>query len=454
MTTRRSARLDRVLGLHTTLLVGLGVAIGSGILRTPPLVAAELGSAGAVLLAWGLGGLVILASSLVMAELATRFPESGGEYAWLREAYGPFVAFFFGWGYTIFMVGGGAATIAAAFGDVAAELFGALSARGWAGVAVLVVVLANMLGLRAGAFLQNGLTIVKLAIVLGIGALGVLAALRPEPSGDLGSPTSPASVLAAGDPFSLRAWVAALPPVIWAYAGSTDAVKLSGEVERPSVRIPIALVGATGILAIIYLVVNGGLLFGLGVEGLARSSIPAAELAERVFGRTGATVAAAGAAIVFLGALSSTLLATVRVAWALGSDGYGFGFMGRMSRRQAPVGALAFVGAIALTFALARNFEEILGIYFLAGAILFGLVYASLLVFRARDGRLGVPEGVFRCPAPRALVGALILVQAGMAVYLTVSAPRDAAATFGLLALVALAYLAVRGGGKTGQLSA
>lgn len=429
---KQTEGLGRVLGPATTLLVGVGVALGSGILRTPPLVAASLGSMPLILAAWALGGFIIFASSLVMAELATRFPESGGEYAWLREAYGPFVAFFFGWGYTIFVVGGGCATIAAAFGEAAVELTGdTLPARAWAGLAVVLVTAANMYGLRAGAALQNTLTVGKILLVLAV--TGLAFTLTP--------PTS-SSAAAAASP-GLGAWVAALPSVIWAYAGSTDAVKLAGEVDDPARTLPRALLGATGVLMLVYLLVNGGFLYALGVEGLARSTLPAADVAGRVLGATGTLWVAGGSAAIFLGALSSTMLATVRVAWALGRDGFALEAMGEMNDRQAPVGALAVVGGIALVFALARDFEQILGIYFLATAILFGLVYLSLLVFRARDDG-PPPAGVFVCPLPALWVGGLVIVQLAMAALVVWTSPEDAAATFGLLALVALGYRALR----------
>lgn len=415
------------------MLVGIGVALGSGILRTPPLVAATLGSGPAVIGAWLLGGLVILASSLIMAELATRYPASGGEYVWLREAFGPFVAFFFGWGYTLFIVGGGAATIAAAFGDAAVELVGDfLPARAWAGLAVLAVTSANMVGLRAGARLQDVLTVAKVSVVL----LGVAVAFSlPSPEVAAGAVQVPA----------LGAVVAVLPPVIWAYAGSTDVVKLAGEVERPEVVLPRALVATTGLLAAIYVVVNLGLLHALGVEGLAQSPLPLAEVARRALGPSGQVLVAGASALVFLGALSSTILATVRVAWALGRDRESLGFLGEMNAGQAPVGALALVGGVALLLALARDFEQILGIYFFASAILFGMVYASLFVFRARERAAGTREaGIFRCPAPWLMVGVMITVQGAMAIMVMMSAPRDAAATVGLLAVVALGYRAAQ----------
>ncbi|MCH7813989.1 MAG: amino acid permease, partial [Planctomycetes bacterium] len=148
-----SPPLKRVLGLPTAFLLALGVAVGSGIFRTPGLVAAALGSGGWILLAWVCGGVVVLMQGMVTAELATRFPQAGGEYVFLRETYGRFMAFFFGWGYTIFIVGGASAAIAAGFGDFACELFG-LAGRwsgAWGAGAIVAVVARNAVGIRAGA---------------------------------------------------------------------------------------------------------------------------------------------------------------------------------------------------------------------------------------------------------------------------------------------------------------
>src|SRR5262245_2372691 len=115
-------RLQRLLGAATALLIGMGVAVGSGIFRTPGQIAAELGSPLLIMVAWMFGGAFVVGAGLVTAELATRFPEAGGEYVYLREAYGPFCGFLFGWGYSVFILGGGTAIIAAAFGEATASL--------------------------------------------------------------------------------------------------------------------------------------------------------------------------------------------------------------------------------------------------------------------------------------------------------------------------------------------
>lgn len=418
--------LRRALGPVTTTLIGLGIAIGSGIFRTPGTVAEALSSPALILATWFLGGLFVVASSLVSAELATRFPQAGGEYVYLREAYGPFSAFFFGWGYTIFIAGGGAATIAAATGEAAAELGG--WPQTWApylGAAAIVLITAlNLLGLTVGAGLQNLLTVVKLGVV----ALVTMAALWIRPVVN----EWPSVALTPG------AWVGAFLPVLWAYEGSTDAVKMAEEVKDPERAMPRALLASATVLTVVYLLVNAAYLIGLGPE-LAGTRFAASLVLGRLWGPVGPRIFAALAVLVFLGALSSSILATVRVAFALARDGLGFSVLGRMSAAQAPVASFLLTAAIASAFTLFRGFGQILGIYFLAAAVLFGLSYGSLLVFRARD-RGPKPPGQFRAPAGPWLAVGLIVLQLFLGLMILKESPRDGVGTLVLLGICALLY--------------
>jgi len=428
--------LSRVLGPVTALLVGLGVAIGSGILRSPPLVASALGSPLWILGAWTFGGLFVLAQGLVSAELSTRYPEAGGEYVYLREAYGDFVAFFFGWGYSIFIIGGGAATIAAAAGEALGALLGASegAARPLAALCVVAVVSINAVGVKAGAGLQNVLTAAKIVALLAVAGAAVLFG---EGHTDFSAPL----VLPEGASL-VTALVAALPPVLWAYEGTTDAVKLAEEVEDPQRALPRALIGSALSLTALFVLVNLAYLVVLDPKALAASVLPANEVMQALLGEGGQRVMTALSLVIFLGALSATVLATVRVTFALARDGLTFGFMAKISARQAPVPALMVVGGIAVLFTLARGFSQILHIYFLAAAVLFGLAYASLFVFRRRDrARGGPPPGVFVAPGGRMLAVLLIAVQCAMGALIIRTSPKDSLYTVGLLAAVAVLYV-------------
>lgn len=426
--------LARVLGPVTTLLVGVGIAVGSGILRTPGLVATELPSPLWILIVWIIGGVFCLASGLVSAELSTRFPKAGGEYVYLREAYGEGVAFFFGWAFTVFIVGGGVATIGAAAGEAAAAVFGlgAETAPWLAAFSVAAVTGLNAMGLSTGAGAQNILTGAKIL------ALGIVALLGFT----LGEPGKLMLAAQAAPTIGLGGFLAALPPVLFAYAGTTDTAKLAEEVENPEKSMPRAMVGAALLVTVVYLVVNLSYLFVLSPAEMKGRSFVASDIFSILLGPVGERAMNAVSLLVFLGALSSTVLATVRVTFALARDGLAPSRLAFISKAQAPVPALVLVGLIATTFTLFRGFRQILDIYFLASSVLFGLTYLSLLVFRARDARAGrsAPPGMFRCPGAGLLVFGLIAVQLAIAADILLTNPRDAIGAGGLVLVLAVAY--------------
>ncbi|MFQ5413987.1 MAG: APC family permease [Phycisphaerae bacterium] len=446
--------LRRMIGQPTAWLVGIGVAIGSGIFRTPGSVAAALTVRSLILAAWLVGGLIVLMQGMVTAELATRHPKAGGEYVFLKEAYGAFAAFLFGWGYTVFILGGGVAAIMAALGDFACALFG--WSTSWSGpvaaIAVIVVIAVNAAGLRTGAGVQNVLTLIKIGALAAVAVIGITMAV---PDAGVGA----AHVAAAGDgatavdvaargaasavamgphDWSLLAFIGALIPVLWAYDGTTDAVKLSEEIKDVRRVIPRAVIGSTLALIGLYLLVNYGLLRIVPPADAARFSSVPGEAMGRVFGAGGRRVMLVVAIIVCLGSAGATVLASIRVTFALARDGLAFRFLARMSRGQAPVPALMVVGTVAVVLVLTRRFEDVLGIYFFASAVLFGLSYASLIVFRVRER--GIPDGVYRCPMGSVLAAMLVAIQIALMVHIARTSPADTLGTVGLLVVLGVLY--------------
>jgi amino acid transporter len=439
--------LDRIIGGPTALLIGMGVAIGSGIFRNPGDVAAALGHPGLILAAWLISGIIVLVQGMVTAELATRYPHAGGEYVFLREAYGPFLAFFFGWAYTVFVIGGGVAVIAAAFGDFGAEYLGydaAVSPRASgviAACAVTAVVLINATGLRAGAGFQNALTVAKALALLLIIGFGLFFGSEPIQSPDPPLPGTDASLLAL---FSV-----VITLTLWPYEGTTDAIKMAEEIKDVRRALPRAVIGSTITLIVLYVLINVALMRVVPLRDMAGDSfVPGAAMA-RIFGPTGRSVMLLMAMLACLGSMSSTMLATIRVTFALARDGLAIDLLSRMSRRQSPVPALIVVGVFATVLVLNRGFQAVLGIYFFASAILFALSYASLIVFRLRERAF--PAGVFRCPAGITMAVFLILVQIAIGVGIAIAdfrtGGRDTLLTAALLAVLAALYLLRRGSG-------
>ncbi len=434
--------LRRLLGPVTIGCVGVGGAIGSGVFATPGEAAKHLQSPWILLSAWMLAGILTLLQTLVTAELATRFPRAGGEYQYLKEAYGPFAAFFFGWSFTIFIVGGGAGTIAAAFGTFAAELM-RMNQR-WAppalGCAALITVAAvNSIGLRTGAITQNLLTLLKTLALLAI-AVGVWLAsgrLTPRPSG--------AAHWVAGEQPWL-AYMLGLLQAFWAYTGATDPAKLAEEVKDVRRSLPLALVTSALALTFVYGVYNYALLCAATPAEMAgRQSVPATIFQAAGWGRVNNLVLAASA-LICLGAISSVFLANVRVTYALARDGLSFHWLASMSRSQAPTASILVGAALACGFVANRSFAEILQIYFLASTVLFGLSYASLVVFRLRDRRerRGQDPNVYRVPLGIPLAVTLVLVELLIAAGILWSDYRDGSLdslwTLALLAATAVFY--------------
>lgn len=431
--------LQRILGTTTALLIGMGVAIGSGIFRTPGDIAGQLREPWLILLAWSVGGLVVLMQGMVTAEIATRFPEAGGEYVFLREAYGRFVAFFFGWAYTVFVIGAGTAVIAIAFGDFACELFhfpGEWSGA-FAAASITIVTGVNVIGLRTGAGTQNILTCLKIVALLGVVVVGFVFGNS--------SAHASAAIPPAPPPSLISAWIAAMLPVLWSYDGTTDSVKMAEEIRDVRRALPRAVIGSTVALTVLYALVNLAMLRIIPAhEMVGLASVPGDAMA-RIFGSAGRHAMLIVAMLVCLGSISSTIPATVRVTFALARDRLTFRFLSKMSRSQAPVPALIVVSAIAVAFSLNRSFSSALNIYFLASALLFGLSYASLIVFRARESAF--PANAYRCPLGWALAAILIVIQGAIAIHIALRQPMTALYTAIILIVLGVLYLLWRSPG-------
>ncbi|HKQ48075.1 MAG TPA: amino acid permease [Phycisphaerae bacterium] len=431
--------LRRILGPISIIAVGVGGAIGSGIFAAPGEVARTLHSPWTILAVWLLAGAITLLQTLVTAELATRLPRAGGEYQYLRAAYGEFAAFFFGWSFTVFIVGGGAGTIAALFGDFAAELLG-MKGR-WASpvlgcTAIAAVAIVNASGLRTGAVTQNILTTLKALALVAIAVGACIVAGRATPMAP--------SPMPDGQSVSLEPFLLALMPAFWSYTGATDSAKLAEEVKDVRRALPRALCGSALLLTAIYLLYNYALLCAVAPQQMAGvRSVPAVVYAGHPLISRLILLASA---LICLGAISAVLLANVRVTYALARDGLTFAALGRMSRHQAPVAAIAVGAALAATFVWYRSFEQILRIYFLASTVLFGMTYLSLIVFRLRDRRMGreFPANVYQTPLGIPVALFLIAIEILIGVSIIHSDwekdGRDSLWTLAFLAAMAVLY--------------
>jgi APA family basic amino acid/polyamine antiporter len=380
-------RLARRLGLFDATMIVMGGIIGSGIFINPYVVAQQVHTPFLILGAWLLGGLIALAGAFIYAELAARCPDTGGQYAYLREAYHPSVAFIYGWALLLVTQTGGMAAVAITFSRYFLEITRAPLAD-WmvAALALALLTLINCLGVRAGSSVQNGLMILKIAALAALVTSGLFFIAEPRStwSPALDRPLSPGLLTAMG---------AAMTPVMFAYGGWQTASFIAGEMREP--RRDLArglLIGVVGVV-LLYVAVNFVCLYALGAEGLAATRTPASTVMSLAFGRRGALLIAVGICISTLGFLSQGMLTAPRVYFAMAADGLFFKSMAWLDpRTRVPVLAIALQGALAIVIAVSGRYEQILNYVVSVDFIWFGLTAATIFVFRRRAAQGERPE--------------------------------------------------------------
>ena len=372
--------LVRQLGLFGTTLAVMGGIIGAGIFINPCLVAARVETAPLILAAWIAGGLIALAGGFIYAELAARLPVVGGQYAYLREALHPAVAFIYGWVLLLVIQTGGMAAVAVTFARYFLELTNwplpdSLVAAG----ALALLTAINCLGVRAGSRLQAALTLTAIAA---IALLEAVAFCRGGPSQIgwrplLDRPVSMNLALAFG---------AAMTPVLFAYGGWQTSSFLGGEVRDPRRTLPRGLIlGVLGVIAV-YVSVNFVYLRVLGAAGLAQSTTPASAVMRGLLGARGGELIAAGIAISAFGFLAQSMLTAPRVYFAMAEDGVFFRGVARVHpRTRVPVVAIVLQGVWAIVIALIGTYGQVVNYVIAMDCIFFGLTAVCLFVLRRRE---------------------------------------------------------------------
>ena len=371
--------LARRLGLFDATMIVMGGIVVSGIFMNPSVVARQVGTPALILGAWAIGGAIALAGAFVYAELAALRPAVGGQYAYLREAFNPCVAFLYGWALLLVIQSGGMAAVAVTFAHYARELTAIPLGAGGIAAAVLVALTAvNCLGVRAGAALQSGLMVIKIVAIVGLVLTGLFFA-----------PAAPTTVREAGGRSDVvTAMGAALVPVLFAFGGWQTSSFVAGEMKRPERDLPRGLLlGVLGVV-VLYLAVNAVCLRALGPEGLAATKTPASEVMRQALGEAGARAIAVGIAVSTLGFLSQSMLTAPRVYYAMARDGLFFRTVAHVHPdTRVPVAAIALQGILAVVIAVSGRYEQILNYVVSVDFIGFGLTGAALFVFRARGER-------------------------------------------------------------------
>jgi APA family basic amino acid/polyamine antiporter len=360
-------------------LLVIGAIIGSGIFLTPSSIARTVQSADAVLLVWGVGGLLTFCGAISYAELGAAYPEAGGIYVFLARAYGKMTAFLYGWCVFFVIVPGSIATLATAFGIYLTYLF---SLQPWVVKTVLIVIVAlltftNCLGIRTGAIVQNLLTVIKIGALASIALVLFLA------------PKDGSAEMVPLFPSALPSWSAfgiAMIAVLWSFDGWHLVTFAAGEVKNPQRNLTRGLLIGTLMVILLYLIVNLAYLHVLSLDEIAVSSRVAGDAMERAIGPIGGSLVAIAILISISGAMNGNVLAGPRVPFAMALDQLFFNYVAYIHPRyQVPTVAIALTGILASILTLVGTFEQLFSYVIFVGWIFYGMGAAAVIVLRYKD---------------------------------------------------------------------
>lgn len=429
-TVAESAGLPRLLGGWSATAVLVSMIVGSGIFRVPRTVAANTGSAGAMIICWILGGVIALCGVLTVAELATMFPRAGGMYVYLREAYGQPIAFLLGW-IDLLYLPTALAAVALVFASYAGNFvrLGEAGTRVLAGALIVVVGAVNYRSLRLAAILQNVGTPAKVVALL---ALSVTIFVFGDGGGALAAPVTLA-------PRTLGGFGVAMVAVLFAFDGWAQFSCLAGEVREPGRTLPRVLIGGLLLVLGVYLVVNLAYLSVLTIGEMANSPVVAVDALQRAVGKAAGSVVSALVMLSTFGALNSLMMAEPRLFYAMARDGVFFRTLASIHpRHRTPHRAVLFSGALAIFYVGFRSFEQLAEAFVIATWPFFTLAVIGVVLLRRRRPELPRPYRTLGYPVvPLIFILAAILLVANA----LVQHPATTLTSFGVTLLGWPVYL-------------
>jgi len=389
-----TVELKRDLGLWSAVAIVVGTVIGSGIFLVPRTMIQRVGSPEMVFVVWVVGGLLSLAGALSYAELAAAMPEAGGEYVYLREAYGPVWGFLYSWTQMWVAKSGSIATLATGFfyylTNFLPELNGVLlvvplpiGAHGapleirygqiFAMALILFLAGVNYFGVKVGGEVQVAVTVIKVALILFIIVVGLGWGHRPVE----------AAPQAAHIPLSFAGFFAAMVAALWAYDGWNNVSMVASEIRQPQRNLPLALIWGTLAVAIIYLLANAAYFYVLSPAEIAASNRVAAEMMRRVLGGAGANIVSVAAMISIFAALNGSILSGARVPYAAARDGLFFRSIARVHPRfHTPGVSILALSAWAALLVLSGSYDQLFTYVIFASWLLYGMTTAAVIVLR------------------------------------------------------------------------
>jgi basic amino acid/polyamine antiporter, APA family len=413
--------LSRDLGLSHAGAVVVGTIIGSGIFLVPSEMMQAVGSARLVYLAWMVGGLLSFFGALTYAELGAMKPQAGGEYIYVRDAYGPLAGFLYSW--TTFLISKPAsiATITtglvrilgtfpvfsffsrAAFSHPFTLTYGQIAAIG----AAILLSWLNYVGIRRAGEFQFLFTVLKVVIILGIVAVGFSYS---------GGTWANFATEFTGAKGGVAGFFAALVAALWAYDGWNDLNMVAGEIRNPQRNVPLSLIWGVATVGVLYIMVNAAVQYVLPAAAVAASERPASDAVALVLGHAGAGLVSAGMAISMLVTLNGSIMSGARVPFAMARDGYFFKAIAEVHPRfRTPsVAIIVQCGLAIVLLLLGGSFRQFFSLAIFAEWLFYMIAASTVFIFRRREPDLERPYRVLGYPVVPAL---FVLASAALLYY-------------------------------------
>ena len=441
--------LARDLGLSHAGAVVVGTIIGSGIFLVPTEMMQAAGSARLVYLAWVVGGLLSFFGALTYAELGAMKPQAGGEYVYVRDAYGPLAGFLYAWTWFLIAKPASIATVTTGLVRILETFpvfsffssawishpftvsYGQLVAIG----ATLLISWLNYIGVRRAGEFQFLFTLLKVAILLGVAAVGFSYS---------GGTWANFATEFTGAKGGVAGFFAALVAALWAYDGWNDLNMVAGEIRNPQRNIPLSLIWGVATVGALYIFVNAAVQYVLPAAAIAGSKSPASDAVALVLGHAGASLVSAGMAISMLVTLNGIIMSGARVPFAMARDGYFFKVLAEVHPRfHTPSMAIVIqCGLAILLLLLGGSFRQFFSLAIFAEWMFYMIAGSTLFVFRRREPNAERPYRVWGFPVVPAL---FVLASAALLYYtFTDNLKSSAGGCLAILAGVPVFYFFAR----------
>ncbi len=440
--------LVRGLGVWDAALVTVGSVLGTGIFITTGDIARVLPHAGLILLVWVMGGLLTLAGALTYAELGGMFPKAGGQYHYLKEAYGPLAGFLFGWASFWVIMTGGIATLAVGFGEylgafvpffstqhrlfslpIGAWTWSANGGQLAGALCIAFLTAVNYVGLKEGAGLQNAVTLVKIASILALGGFGLLAA----------APVTPAFLAPLPAGGLLSALGVGMIAVIWSYDGWYGVTSLAGEMKNPERDMARGLVIGTAVVTTLYVIMNLVYVRALPVAAMGATGRIGEAAASALFGPWGARLITVAVLVSTFGCISATILYAARYYLPMAQDGLFFRSLATIHPRfLTPSACLLAQGLWSIAQTFSGTYEQLYTYVVFALFLAHAATGAAVIVLRRTRPEAPRPYRTWGYPwVPLSLIVASL----ALLVNTLVEKPQQSLVGFLLVGLGVPAYL-------------